>query len=178
MDRISKLRPWRLIGWGAAAALLLAPLVAMQFGDEVAWTGGDVLFAALMLGGGGLAFELAIRRRRPLAYRAAMALALGAAILLLTVIGAVGLLGSEANPANLLYLGVTALGAGGALGSGLRPSGMARTAAGMAAAQALIALAALAAGWGGGSSPLEILALNGLFVALFSTSALLFDRSA
>lgn len=29
--------PWRIVGWGTAAALLLLPLVAMQFTSEVNW---------------------------------------------------------------------------------------------------------------------------------------------
>ena len=31
-------RGWRPLGWGAAGAALLAPLIAMQVTDEVAWT--------------------------------------------------------------------------------------------------------------------------------------------
>ncbi|RYY32003.1 MAG: hypothetical protein EOP59_19865, partial [Sphingomonadales bacterium] len=53
--------PWRLIGWGGIAALMLTPAVAMQFTDEVNWTVGDFLFAALMFGSVGLAIELTVR---------------------------------------------------------------------------------------------------------------------
>ncbi len=41
------------------AAVLLAPLVAMQFTDEVAWGPEDFVAAALLLGGAWAALELA-----------------------------------------------------------------------------------------------------------------------
>ncbi|WP_448502794.1 hypothetical protein [Sphingomonas sp.] len=37
--------PLRIVGWAIAAALLLAPLVAMRFTDQVVWGAGD--FAAV-----------------------------------------------------------------------------------------------------------------------------------
>ncbi|TRD12525.1 hypothetical protein FGU71_12060 [Erythrobacter insulae] len=39
----------RILLWSAAAILLIAPLVAMQFTREVNWTGGDFLVFAGML---------------------------------------------------------------------------------------------------------------------------------
>lgn len=50
---------WRLVMWAAIASLLLAPLVAMQFTREMAWDGADFAFAALLLIGAGLVFEVA-----------------------------------------------------------------------------------------------------------------------
>ena len=38
---------WRALMWGGAACLLLLPLVAMQFSDEVRWTGGDFFFGVV-----------------------------------------------------------------------------------------------------------------------------------
>ncbi|WP_429204981.1 hypothetical protein [Massilia sp. UYP11] len=52
----------------ATAMILLAPLVAMQFTREVAWTAGDFGAAALLLSGAGLACLRTARRmarRRP-----------------------------------------------------------------------------------------------------------------
>ena len=51
----------RLAAWGLATALLLAPLVAMQFTSEVRWGAGDFAAGAILLGGAGLALEAAIR---------------------------------------------------------------------------------------------------------------------
>ena len=43
-------RRWRLAAWSVAALLLLLPLVAMQFTDEVNWSLADfVVFGALWL---------------------------------------------------------------------------------------------------------------------------------
>ena len=52
---------WRLVGWGFAVLLLATPFVAMQFTSDVAWTAGDFLLAALMLGVFGLALELTFK---------------------------------------------------------------------------------------------------------------------
>lgn len=51
----------RLTLWGAIAALLLFPAVAMRFTGEVNWGPEDFVAAAILLGGAGLALELAFR---------------------------------------------------------------------------------------------------------------------
>lgn len=59
--------PMRMVLWGGAVALLLAPAVAMQFTTEVAWGPKDFATLALMLIVAGVAFELAAwRAMRPL----------------------------------------------------------------------------------------------------------------
>ena len=45
---------WRIAAWSVAALVLLIPLIAMQFTDEVNWSGGDFVFAALLLLGVGI----------------------------------------------------------------------------------------------------------------------------
>jgi CHASE2 domain-containing sensor protein len=92
---------------------------------------------------------------------------------------AVGLIGSEDSPANLMYVGVLAVGIMGAVIARVQPHGMARALCATAFAQALVAVIALIAGWGDpGSGPLEMFVLNGCFVALFVGSAWLFRRAA
>jgi hypothetical protein len=46
------------------AAILMIPLVAMQFTSEVAWTGSDFAAAGVLLAFTGLALSLALRRVR------------------------------------------------------------------------------------------------------------------
>jgi hypothetical protein len=89
---------WRIMVWGGAALLLLAPLVAMQFTEEVRWTGSDFAIFGVMLAVplGGL--ELAVRATRSMAYRAAVAVALGASFLMTWANLAVGIIGNENNP--------------------------------------------------------------------------------
>ena len=113
------------------------------------------------------------------AYRYAFALALGASFLLALVSPGVGLIGADGDSANAMYIGVFAVGGVGALVSRLRPRGMARTLAGMAVAQAVVAAIALLGGLGRPwSGPLEIVLSNGFFVVLFVGSARLFRRAA
>ncbi len=54
------------------ALLLLVPLVAMQFTNEVAWGVGDFVAAAALLFGSGMAYALAARRARNTWHRVAV----------------------------------------------------------------------------------------------------------
>lgn len=132
--------PWRVIGWGTVAVLLVLPLVAMQFTAEVNWTAGDFLFAALLMGSVGLAYELTVRATRSWAYRGGIAVALAAAFLTVWANGAVGMIGSEDNPYNLLFLGVILLALAGAALAGFGAGGMALAMAAAGAAQAALGI--------------------------------------
>lgn len=170
---------WRVAAWAAAALVLLLPLVAMQFTDEVNWDAADFVFAGALLVGVGVPYELAVRKTGDTAYRAAVGVALAAAFLLVWVNAAVGIIGSEGNDANLMYGGVLAVGVVGSIIARFRPRGMARALIATALAQASVAAVALVAGLGSpGSGPLEIVALNGFFVALWLGSAMLFREAA
>jgi hypothetical protein len=162
-----------------AALILLLPLSAMQFTDEVVWNLADFAVAGGLLVGTGLLYEAAGRRTRNIAYRAAAGVALAAALLLVWISLAVGIIGDEGDPANAMYIGVLAVGVVGALIARFQPHGMARALLATALAQALVAAIALSAGLGApASGPLEILMLNGCFVALFVGSAWLFRHAA
>ncbi|WP_437317411.1 hypothetical protein [Sorangium sp. So ce385] len=164
--------PWRIAVWGVAALVLLLPLIAMQFTEEVAWDLADfAIFGAMLVGACGT-YELAARVTGNKAYRAAVAVALAAAFILVWMNLAVGILGNEENPANLMYGGVLAVGILGALVARFQPHGMDRAMIATAIAQALVAVIALIAGWG------YTLILTGFFVALWLTSARLFRKAA
>ncbi|GAA0737001.1 hypothetical protein [Sphingomonas japonica] len=166
---------WRIVGWGFAAALLALPLVARW-----PWTAPDFAFAAVMIGGVGMLFEIAVRFTTNLAYRAGVAAALVAGFLLVWINAAVGIIGDEGNPANLMYAGVVGIALIGAMAARGRPGGMVRAMASAAIAVALIAAITLRAGLGGTEPPgaLGVLVLNGFFVALLSGSAALFRAAA
>ena len=153
----------------------------MQFTTEVAWDFADfMIFGALLAGAGG-AYELAMRVSGHRAYRAATAVALAAAFILIWVNLAVGIIGDEGNPANLMYVGVLAVGIIGASITRGQPRGMARTLSVMAFAQALvpvIALLFLKIAPISGPAGLIILVLNIGFIILFVGSALLFRRAS
>ena len=165
-------RGWRIAVWGTAALVLLLPLLAMRFTEEVAWAPTDfAIFGAMLVGACGT-YELAARATGNNAYRAAVGVALAAAFILVWMNLAVGIIGSEDNPANLMYGGVLAVGIIGAIIARVQPHGMARALVGAALAQALVAVIALIAGLG------YTLILTGFFVALWLTSARLFRRAA
>lgn len=159
--------------------VLLLPLVAMQITDEVAWDLADFAVAAVLLVGTGLLYELAVSRTKKTAYRVAVGVGLATAFLLVWMNLAVGLIGNEGNPANLMYVGVLAVGFVGAVIARLEPRGMARALFATALAQALVPVIALTV-WKPPitSGVLQVLAVNAFFVALWVGSALLFLRAS
>ena len=172
-DRTAHRRAARLVL--AAAFILLLPLLAMEVTDQVSWDLADFGIAGALLVGTGVMYELATRKSGSIAYRAAAGVALAAALLLVWINLAVGVIGTEDDRANLMYVGVLAVGIIGAVTARFEPHGMARALLATALAQAAVAVTALVFGLGRpGSGPLEILAVNGLFIALFVGSALLF----
>ena len=163
-------RRMRIVGWGAAAALLALPAVAMQFTGEVRWTPFDFAFAAALIGGAGLLLELAVRRSQSLAYRAASAFALVAAFLTVLANGAVGMIGSEDNSYNLLFLGVVALALAGTVAARFAPRPMALAMAAAAAAQLGVSL-------GGFASDPRGAVFSAAFAGLWILSAALFAKA-
>lgn len=129
---------WRMLGWGTIAALLALPAIAMQFSTEINWTAADFVAAALLLGGVGLAFELAVRASGSLAYRAGAAVALGLSLLMLWANAAVGIVGSENEPINMWFNLIPLLALVGTLAARLRPGGMAIAMVVVAGAQLLV----------------------------------------
>lgn len=160
-------------------AVLLVPLLAMQFTDDVNWGLFDFAAAGALMFGAALAYELVARKGGTLAYRVATGIAVMTALVLVWINLAVGIIGSEDNPANSLYLGVLAVGAIGAGVARLRPRGMARALFGTAFAQALVPVIAMII-WKPDLTPgvWGIVALNTIFALLFVGSALLFRHSA
>lgn len=164
-------RGWRIVGWGMAAFLLLLPLVAMQFSDAVDWSAGDFIFAGVMFAIVGGVLEVAVHSSDRIAYRLGTGIALLAGFLLVWVNGAVGVIGDEGNPANLMFGGVLLVAIAGAVGAGRRPAGLARA---MAAA-ALVQLAIGAVAFGADRA---VLPVTVLFVLMWLTAALLFRAAA
>ena len=173
------LRPrWRLAGVAAGVLMLLLALLGKQLIGEPPWVANVAQVGTLIIGIG-IAVELASRKTGEAAYRAAVILALGSTLLLVWVNGAVGIIGSENNVANLMYAGVIVVGAIGAIIARFKPGGMARALFAMALVQTLVAVIALVGRLGSPySGPLEIVSVNGFFVALFTGSAMLFWKAA
>jgi hypothetical protein len=163
----------------ATAFLLLLPLLAMQITDEVVWDLADFAVAGVLLVGTGLMYELAASQTNKTAHRVAVGVALATAFILVWMNLAVGLIGNEDNPANLMYLGVLAVGLIGAVIARLEPRGMARALFATALAQALVPVIAMII-WKPPitSGVVEVLGVNAFFVVLWVGSALLFLRAS
>ena len=168
---------WRMAGWGLAGLLLLLPLVAMQFGDEVNWTGSDFVFAATMFAVVGGAFELVVRHSDSPAYRAGGAAALLGAFLLVWINGAVGIIASENNDANLWFAAVILVAIAGAILARFRPAGLSKAMVAAAAVQAGIAMIALATDAGAGEHPMwraQLTGVTAMFLCIWLAAAWLF----
>lgn len=116
---------WRIAGWSLPVLLLLLPLISMMFVREVYWTASDFAFAAIVFGAVGLTFEFVAARSRNIFYRLGAGFALLAAFAIVWCNPAVGMIGSEDNPYNLLFLAAIAVAAIGAAAARLKPGGMA-----------------------------------------------------
>lgn len=165
---------WRIAVWGGAAALMLAPAVATQVSDEMAWDPADFILVAIMLAAACGAWEFAMRKTRNWAYSAAAVVAAGAVFLLVLVNGGVGIIGNENDPVNLLFFGVLTLALGGAIVVRFRPEGMARVMAVTAGAQVLAGALAvtMVPDFAG------LMLGTAMFVPLWLLSAGLFARAA
>jgi hypothetical protein len=167
--------PPRLIGWGGAAALLLIPLVS-----GAPWTLSDYAFAAALLAIAGGTFELAVRRSGNLWYRAGVAVALATSFLLVWINGAVGIIGDEGNPANLMFLGVIATAIVGAAIARFEAAGMSRAMGSAALVEIGVGVISFVYRLGATEPPFfpEVPILIGFFALLWLLSAWLFRKAA
>jgi hypothetical protein len=169
--RGNRLRP---LVWGGAALLLALPAVAMRLRlGGVDWTAADfAVFGAMLVVACGL-YEVAARVSGEAWHRAGAGIAIASGFLTAWANLAVGMVGSEANPFNLLFAGVLGIALAGALQAKPRAAGLARAMLATSFAQALVAAAAFAIG----GDPRGA-SLSALFVAPWLLAAVLFRRSA
>lgn len=165
--------------------LLMIPLIAMQFSDEVNWSPFDFVVMGTLLFGTGLTYELISRKAGNTAYKAAVGIAVFAGLILIWGNLAVGLIGSEDNPVNGLYFVLLFIGAISAAVVQLEPKKMARVMFMLAIGQALIPVIALVTPLSPNISGednfapgvLQVFILNGVFVMMFIASGLLFQHA-
>jgi hypothetical protein len=162
---------WRLLMWGTALFLLLLPAIAMQFTSEVQWDETDFIVFGIMLLAACGAVEIASRLSDNGSYRMAAIAAVGASFLTIWANLAVGMIGSEDNPYNLLFGGVLALALLGAVFMRFHPRGMALVMLVAAAAQLTVAAFGYPSDPRGGTFSM-------LFVVPWLLSAALFRNAA
>ncbi len=162
------------------AFLLLIPLIAMQFTDEVKWSFFDFIIAGFLLISTGLAYVLLSQKMNATMFRVAVGIAVGASLLLIWVNLAVGIIGNENNPANIMYYGVPFIGIIGAFIAHGRPKGMSTTLFIMAAVQIIIFLIAIfiLEPHGDVKSTSFFVIGHIFFAMLFVSSGLLFRKAA
>ncbi len=163
------------------ATILLLPLMAMQFTREVNWSVSDFVIAGVLLFGTGLTYVMISRASKSPVYRLGVAVAVMTGLALIWINLAVGIIGSEDNPANALYVGVIVVGLIGIASARLRPQGMARAAFVTAAAQALVPFVALIIwrpSFDNTPGIVGVFILNAMFAGAFVVAGMLFKRAA
>jgi hypothetical protein len=161
------------------SVLVMIPAVAMMMKVEGwAWSPADFVVSWAIIGGAIAAFQIVSSQAPNRAYRQAVGLAVTTGVVLLWINGAVGLIGSEDNLANLMYAGVLVIGLLGSAFARLRSAGMAVAMLVTAVAQFLVPVIAVTI-WRPDFSPgvVMVFGLNFIFVLLFAGAALLFRRA-
>ncbi|MDB5472632.1 MAG: hypothetical protein JWR84_4192 [Caulobacter sp.] len=167
--------PWRIVGWGGLAVILSLPLIF-----KFPWTLSDFVFAGVFLGGAGLIVELICWASSSLSYRLGGLIALLASVGLVWVNGAVGFLGDEDNPANLMFLAVILIAVVGSVVVRFKAAGLSKVILATAAAQLLAGIVGYSASWAtpGPAGLQEVVVGTTLFGSMWLVSAWLFNRAA
>ena len=154
------------------AALMVVPVIVLRAVEVYEWDPGNAVFLGILFLGIAVSLEVAARVPDRLAYGAGLGLAIFAGFAQIWVNLAVGIIGSEDNPINLIYLAVIVIAVFGAVIAGFRARHMVKAMAATALAQATTFFVALAAGFGF-TGPITI-----FFVSLWLISSWLFRRAA
>jgi len=162
----------RWVVWGGAAVLLLLPLLAMQFTGEVNWTWSDFVVMGTLLSLVCGAFELAIRTARSDTYVIAFGIGVATAFLTTWSNLAVGIIGNENNPANLMFFGVVAIAFFGSIIAGFTSRRMAYAMEAAALAQLAACVAALVL------DGTYVFVITAVFAGMWLASAQLFRKAA
>lgn len=162
------------------SCIIMIPAAAMLWKAEGwAWSLADFVVSWVILASAIAAYKLVTSQSNNYAYRVGVGLAVATGVVLIWINGAVGIIGSEDNPANVMYGGVLLIGLIGAVLSRLRASGLAWALLATATAQFLVPIVALII-WRPDFSPgvVQVMGLNFGFVMMFAGSALLFRHAA
>lgn len=167
----------RILIWTSAAFLLSLPAIGMKFFPAwgVDWDPGDFLIMGTLLLIACSLLEVGIRMaRNSLSYFAATVFAVGAGFVTLWVNMAVGMILSERNLENLVFLGVVLIALIGAFVAKFRAPGLAKATLAAGIAQGLIALVVAATGL----DDLYTSMLIGAFALPWLLSSALFRQAA
>jgi hypothetical protein len=173
--------PWRLLLWAVPTALLVTPAVMMvRQADGWQWSPPDFVFAAVLLYGTTGLIDLAIRKGGSTAYRLGAGLAALTAFLLIWINGAVGVIGNEDNPANLVFIAIILVALAGSILARFGASGMSRAMLAACALNTAVAAAVPLFAWGADEPPgaLGLTILIGGFASMWGLSSALLAKAA
>jgi hypothetical protein len=158
---------------------MLLPITVQAVSGNFGWSIGDFIFVAVILFMGCFLFDLAARRAPNLSYLAGAAAALGAGFGLVVVNGAVGLVGSEDEAHNLLFIAVILVAIIGAVFARGRSPAMARAMFAAAVVHIVVSVALLikAGGVSDGDPRMEVIGLS-VFAGIWLASAWLFRNAS
>jgi hypothetical protein len=159
--------------------LLLIPLVGNVTVEGWNWKWNDFIFAYVVFAITAFVYRLIVSRKPAnLVYKLAAGLAVAAGFLITWLTAAVQIIGEE-NPGNILYGGVILTGLVGVGLARFKPAGMARAAFVTAGVNFLVPVTA-ALFWPADFNPgvEKVFILNGVFVAMFIVSGLLFRHAS
>jgi uncharacterized membrane protein len=162
---------WRLFLWSGTFLALATPWVLMRYTDQGAWTVFDFLVFGVLVGGVCVGVELAMRLSNRWAYRLAAIVSVLGGFLMVWANLAVGIIGSEENPQNLIFYVVLLIGLFGSLITRFTSRGLMWTLRLMAAAQLAIFVIAAGLGW----ALLPVFTI--FYCLLWLVAAELFERS-
>lgn len=154
--------------------LLLIPFGAMQVFSEMNWSMGDFLIMGMLIFFVSMGYQLFTDLIQTQQHRFGVVLAFATAFLLLWINLAVGMIGNESNPANLLYYFVIAVFVVGGALSRLKRISISRVFFITAGVHACVPLIAYLL-W---KPPLtiglvQVVGINGIFVLLWLVSGML-----
>jgi hypothetical protein len=163
------------MAWALPIALLTVPWLARW-----PWTAADFIVAAAMFAIVGGTFELAVRASDNASYRWGAVVALATALALVWINLAVGIIGNEDNPLNLMFFGVVAVALLGSIAARFRAAGMATAMLAAGVIQALIGAGVFVLNAGAGEPPGRsgLLILIEIFALAWFSSAWLFHKAS
>ena len=162
----------------ASASLLLIPYAASFITEEMEWTASDYFIVWVMLFVTGTFYAFISRLSSGLIYRSAVAVSCFTGLFMVWSNLAVGIIGNEDNPVNLVYFILIMVGLIASFAVRFKPRGLAYVTGGMAIALAVIAAYAIIAGYHHApeSSLTQIVGVHMIFITPLSIAAILFHQ--
>ncbi|MBO6535095.1 MAG: hypothetical protein JJ966_02655 [Balneolaceae bacterium] len=163
-----------------ASLIVLIPLIAMQFTSEVVWTLSDFIIGWAILFSIGFAYQAIARKSQQVTFKIATGIATFTTLFIIWANLAVGIIGNEENPLNLLYFGVVLLAIFGSYIASLKAKAMFRVMMSVAALHAFVSVIGLSifTEQNPEYTIMNVIVINCVLTLLWIVSGLLYNKSA